>query len=191
MLRADQKLLASTGASTHVLVEVGVEHAPCLKLKADITVSSKPELFPAGIAVGHAGLAQDAVRVEDFGGVENGLDEPLLDARKRPMLRPDDGRQDVAGGSEAGAVFGHRGLTSVIFSSLLPFVSLDGPVEELDVLEPRIERELLEVLPEVGGHFEVEIDQRLGHGLPPLERARRKRDRRLLLRGQDGAGIDG
>ena len=30
-----------------------------------------------------------------------------------------------------------------------------GPVEELDVLQPRIKRELLEVLPEVGGHLEI------------------------------------
>ena len=98
--------------------------------------------------------------VKDFGAVENWLDESFLNARNGPVLRPDEGRQDVANGSEAEAVFGHRCLASVLFSSLLPFVGLDGPVEELDVLQPRIKRELLEVLPEVGGHFEIEIDQR-------------------------------
>ena len=129
--------------------------------------------------------------VKDFGAVENWLDEPFLNARNGPVLRPDEGRQDVANGSEAGAVFRHRCLASVLFSSLLPFVGLDGPVEELDVLQPRIKRELLEVLPEVGGHFEIEIDQRLGDGLPALERAHRAHAGRFLLRGKDGAGVDG
>ena len=52
--------------------------------------------------------------VEDFGAVENGLDEPLLDARNGPVFRPDEGWQDAANGSEAGAVFGYRCLASVL-----------------------------------------------------------------------------
>ena len=74
-------------------------------------------------------------------------------------------------------------------------VQTTGSTSELDVLQPRIERELLEVLPEVGGHLEIEIDQRLGDGLPKLERAHRAhaggRAGRFLLRGKDGAGVDG
>ena len=52
-------------------VEVGVEDTPGLKLKADIAIVPEPDLFSAGIAVRHAGLAQDRVLVKDFGAVEN------------------------------------------------------------------------------------------------------------------------
>ena len=44
-------------------------------------------------------------------------------------------------------------------SFLLPLVGLYGPLQELNVFEPCVERELLEVVPEVGGYLEVEIDQ--------------------------------
>ena len=61
-------------------VEVGVEDTPGLKLKADIAVAPEPDLFSAGIAVRHAGLAQDRMLVKDFGAVDNGLDEPFFNA---------------------------------------------------------------------------------------------------------------
>ena len=57
-----------------------VEDTPGLKLKADIAVAPEPDLFSAGIAVRHAGLAQDRMLVKDFGAVDNGLDEPFFNA---------------------------------------------------------------------------------------------------------------
>ena len=45
--------------------------------------------------------------------------------------------------------------------ALLPLIGFHGAVEELDVLELCVKRELLEALPEFGGHLEVQIDKLL------------------------------
>ena len=59
-----------------------------------------------------------------------------------------------------------RGSRLAALSSLLPLVGFHGPLQELNVFEPCVERELLEVVPEVSGYLEVEIDQCLRDSLP-------------------------
>ena len=79
-----------------------------------------PPGVPAGIAVGHAGLAQDGVLVKDgrLFLVQRHGDETLLDARKRLVVWLDDRRQDVA-------------------DRFKPFVVLVGHVRQFPVPSPQ------------------------------------------------------